>query len=201
MIDEMKEELYLYNFLRRLFLKEPAKEFLAEIRQIELPADADDSFSEGLRVIVEEARVNADRLDEWADELGIEYARLFIGPVNPPAIPYASFYLSESRSLMTDETIDVRKRYLEAGVAVKELYSTPDDHIGIELEFICDLTRRIIELSAQANQAEASRLLDIRERFLNEHFSKWVPAFADRIIAAAKTDFYKTAAFLLKESF
>ncbi|MFN3406991.1 MAG: molecular chaperone TorD family protein [Caldimicrobium sp.] len=36
-------------------------------------------------------------------------------------MPYASFYLSESRSLMTEETIDIRRRYLEAGMAVKDL--------------------------------------------------------------------------------
>ncbi len=66
---------------------------------------------------------------------------------------------------MTEETIDVRKRYLEAGMAVKELYSIPDDHIGIELEFIYYLTQRIIELFEQGQREEASRLFEIRSDF------------------------------------
>ena len=198
MIDEMKEELYTYNFLRRMFLKEPSKEFLTEISRLEISRDADDTFSEGLLMIVDEAKTNAGRLDEWADELGLEYARLFIGPLSPPAVPYASFYLSETRSLMTDETIDVRKRYLEAGVAVKELYSTPDDHIGIELEFIYDVTRRIIEALELGERDEASRLFEIRTDFISQHMALWAPLFAEKVLGSTNANFFRGAAGMLK---
>lgn len=198
MIEELKEELYAYNFLRQLFLKEPTKEFLTDISRIDLPQSADAPFSEGLIMIVDEAKKNAARLDAWTEELGLEYARLFIGPFNPPAIPYASFYLSKSRSLMTDETIDVRKRYLEAGMSVKELYSTPDDHIGIELEFIYDLTRRIIELLESGEREEASRLFEIRTGFISRHMDLWVPFFAEKVLEATNSNFFRGAAGMLK---
>ena len=198
MIDELKEELYLYNFLRQLFLKEPSKEFLTEISRIEITQGADDPFSKDLLMIVDEARKNAGRLDEWSEELGLEYTRLFIGPFNPPAIPFASFYLSESHSLMTDETIDVRKRYLEAGMSVKELYNTPDDHIGIELEFIYDLTRRIIALLESGEQKEASRLFEIKTDFISRHMNLWIPFFADNVRESANTNLFKGAAGMLR---
>jgi TorA maturation chaperone TorD len=198
MIDELKEELYSYNFLRRLFLKEPTTEFLTEISRIEITQGADDPFSEGLILTVGEAKKNAGRLDEWKEELGLEYTRLFIGPFNPPAIPYASFYISKSRSLMTDETIDVRKRYLEAGMSVKELYSTPDDHIGIELEFIYDLTRRIIASLESVEREEASRLFEIRTDFISKHMDLWVPLFADKVLETTNTNFFRGAADMLK---
>ncbi|GAB4538780.1 MAG: molecular chaperone TorD family protein [Thermodesulfovibrionia bacterium] len=200
MIDELREELYLYNLLRQVFLKEPIKELIADISRISLSEEEeDDSIDRGLKMMIDSASNNLHRLDEWLEELSLEYARLFIGPKNPPAVPYASFYLSESRSLMTEETIDVRKRYLEANMAVKNLYSIPDDHIGIELEFIYYLTQKIIELFEQGEREDASRLFEIREKFLNEHMILWVPFFANKTLDSTQEDFYKGAASLLSK--
>jgi len=198
MVEELKEDLYLYNLLRHLFLKEPDKSLLKDLAGIAMPKEADDSIAYGLKMMIDFVKNNEKRLDALSEELAIEYARLFIGPLNPPAIPYASFYLSESRLLMTDETIDVRKKYLDAGMAVKELYRIPDDHIGIELEFIYYLTQKIIEAREQGQSEEASRLLKLREEFLWLHFSKWAPKFADAVIASAKGRFYQGAALALK---
>lgn len=198
MIEELKDEVYLYNLLRQLLLKEPTKELINDLSKIEPVNEAGDEINYGLRILIESIRKNQYRLDEWLEELAIEYASLFIGPQNPSAVPYASFYLSESRSLMTEETIDVRKRYLEAGMAVKELYSIPDDHIGIELEFIYYLTQKIIELFEQGEREDASRLFEIREDFLREHMRKWLPLFADKILESTNEDFYKGTAFILR---
>ncbi|MDI6728216.1 MAG: molecular chaperone TorD family protein [Thermodesulfovibrionales bacterium] len=198
MIEELKDELYLYNFLRQLFLKEPTKELITDIAKIDMRAEIDDEINHGLKLMIDAANNNLHMLDKWIEELALEYARLFIGPKNPPAVPYASFYLSESRSLMTDETIDVRKRYLEAGMAVKNLYSIPDDHISIELEFIYYLTQKIIELFEQGQREDASRLFEIRSDFLSKHMALWLPFFADRILDSTQEDFYKGAALILR---
>lgn len=216
MIEELKEELYLYNLLRQVFLKEPSKELIEGIGKIHVHSEIDennppsppfnkgglgglsDEISYGLNLIVDSVKKNEHRANEWIEELALEYARLFIGPKNPPAVPYASFYLSESHSLMTDETIDVRKRYLEAGIAVRELYSIPDDHISIELEFIYYLTQKIIELFEQGQREEASRLFEMRSDFLSEHMALWVPFFVDTVIEFTQEDFYKGAASVLR---
>lgn len=207
MIDELKEELSLYNLLRQIFLKEPSKELIHDMGIIELTSGnpelselksfVEDMQGYGLRLMVGAIRKNENILNKWIEDLALEYARLFIGPQNPSAVPYASFYLSESHSLMTDETIDVRKQYLEAGMAVKELYSIPDDHIGIELEFIYYLTQKIIESFGKGERAESSRLFEIRNDFLRGHMAAWVPSFADNVINFTHEDFYKGAAFIL----
>lgn len=179
-------------------MKEPTRELVEDIAKIHLPAETDDEVFYGLKLIVDSAKKNRHRLDEWVEELALEYARLFIGPENPPAVPYASFYLSESRSLMTDETIDVRKRYLEAGMVVKELYSTLDDHIGIELEFIYYLTQKIIELFEQGEPGEASKVFEIRSNFISGHMTAWIPFFVEKVIESTGEDFYKGGSFMLK---
>ena len=196
MIEDLQEETYILNLLKHLFLKEPAKEFLQELGEINIVTEEND-IDKGLNLIAHAAMTNKDRLDEYVEDLALEFARLFIGPKNPPAIPYASFYLSESRTVMTDVTSDVRKRYLDAGMAVKDLYSTPDDHIGIELEFISYLTEKIIELYEDGQRSEASRLFELRHNFINEHIASWVPSFVEKILGNTQEDFYKGAAIVL----
>ncbi len=198
MIEELKDELYLYNLLRQVFLKEPTKELIEDLSRVDIPDEINDDIYSGLKMVIESCKNNVHRIDEWLEDLAIEYARLFIGPMNPPAVPFASFYLSESRSLMTDETIDVRKRYLEAGMAVKDLYSIPDDHIGIELEFVFYLNQKILEDFEDNRRAEASRFFELREDFINNHMRLWVPHFAERIIEHSREDFYTGAAFILR---
>ncbi|MFN3740063.1 MAG: molecular chaperone [Thermodesulfovibrionales bacterium] len=198
MIEELREELYLYNLLRQLFLKEPTKDLINELSKIDLTDETDDDISYGLKLLIESIKKNKYRLHEWIEDLAIEYARLFIGPQNPPAVPYASFYLSESRALMTEETIDVRRRYLEAGMAVKELYSIPDDHIGIELEFVYYLTQSAIEYFENGNREESSRIFEMRKSFLIDHMTKWIPPFVDKILKSSQEDFYKGIAYMLR---
>ncbi|MCX5907441.1 MAG: molecular chaperone TorD family protein, partial [Deltaproteobacteria bacterium] len=191
-------ELRGLNLLRRVFLKEPGKDLLEEIEKMN-PAPAEGEELEGLLLMCSAARRNEGRLPEWAEQLSLEFARLFLGPAHPPAIPYASFYLSESRSLMTEETLDVRKRYLEAGLVVKDLHRIPDDHIGIELDFLYYLTTRYLELSEIGQGPEAEHFLKIRHDFLKDHFTLWAPLFADRILESTQEEFYRgTASFLLE---
>jgi TorA maturation chaperone TorD len=198
MIEELKAQLPVLNLLRQFFLKEPEKEFLKQLSQIPLEA-AEEEGLEGLRLMRDSVRRNSHKLDEWVDQLSLEFARLFLGPVHAPAIPYASFYLSETRSLMTEETLEVRKRYLEAGLALKNLYSIPDDHIGIELEFIYYLTKEILQLNESNREKESLKLYQIRQDFLKDHMALWVPSFAQKVVDSTQEDFYKGGAFFLRE--
>jgi TorA maturation chaperone TorD len=196
MVEDLREERDVLNLLKHLFLKEATSDFLRELGAINTAANESDTDGR-LDMIICSLRANKDRLDEYVQDLAVEFARLFVGPKNPPAVPYASFYLSRSRNVMTEVTSDVRKRYLDAGMAVKNLYSTPDDHIGIELEFISYLTEKIIDLHENGQSSEGSRLFEIRNNFIKEHMSLWVPLLASKIQEAAEEDFYKGAAIVL----
>lgn len=197
MIEGLKEEASIYGLLKQIFWAEPTKEIIEGLQKISMMPEEND-IDIGLNLLANSARKNKSRLNEYQEDLAIEFARLFIGPNNPPAVPYASFYLSESKTVMSDVTIDIRKKYLEAGMAVQELYSIPDDHIGIELEFLQYLTERIIELFEKGQREEASNLNEMRDEFLKGHFSKWAPHFSDNIIASTNDDFYRGAAIMLK---
>ncbi len=197
LIEDLMEERHLLYLLKYVFWTEPSLGFLESLLNVkEIPEGG--QIDSGLNQMIKAVKSNTDRLDEYAEDLAIEFARLFIGPKFPPAIPYSSFYLSESKTVMTNVTIEVRKRYLKAGMAVKQLYSIPDDHVGIELEFISHLTERVIELYEIGERIDASRFFEMRNSFLNDHMVLWIPAFADKVLEHSREDFYKGAALALK---
>ena len=200
MQEELRGELYLYHLLRRLLLGEPTREVINEIAALPVPP-GNDLPTQGIALMINAVRSNAPRLDEWLGELAVEYARVFIGPIKPLAVPYASFYLSESHQLMTEETIDVRRKYLEAGMALNEIYSVPDDHVGIELEFLYYLTHETTALQQQGRHAEASTLETMKTDFLSNHMAHWAPDFAGQIVSSTNEDFYKGVALLLESLF
>jgi len=198
MKDDLKAELLVLNLLRQVFLKEPDRKLLEGIGKIDLNSE-EGAERGGLKGMRDSVQLNEIRLDEWTHQLSLEFARLFIGPAHPPAIPFASFYLSETHSLMTEETMAVRKQYLEAGLALKNLYQMPDDHIAIELDFLYYLTERILELLENGENTEAEMYLKLRHDFLMDHFVLWVPTFANRVLEFTSDDYFKGAASFLLE--
>lgn len=198
MKEDLKTELLVLNLLRQVFLIEPGKNLLEGIGEICLSPE-EEAEQAGLKRMSDSVKQNKWRLDEWADQLSLEFSRLFIGPAHPPAVPFASFYLSETHSLMSEETMAVRKQYLEAGVALKNLYQMPDDHIAIELDFLYYLTQRSIELIEDEKNEEAEKFLKLRHDFLSDHFGLWVPAFANRILEFTTDDYFRGAASFLLE--
>lgn len=198
MKDDLKAELLALNLLRQVFLAEPDKKLLEGIAEIKINSEGETGAG-GLKGMRDSVKQNENRLDEWTEQLSLEFARLFIGPAHPPAIPFASYYLSETHSLMTEETMAVRKRYLEAGLALKNLYQMPDDHIAIELDFLYYLTERSIELSGNGENTEIEKYLKLRHDFLMSHFVLWAPYFAERILESTSEDYFKGAASFLLE--
>lgn len=195
---ELQVELYFYRLLGQVFSVEPSKELLQQIGGIE-PLHSTDEVSRGIRQMVDSVKRNVGRIEEYQEELSVEFARLFLGPIKPVAVPYASYYLSESRLLNTEETLEVRRKYLESGMAIKELFSVPDDHIGIELEFLYYLISEIICAHEAGAQERVSALEIARDEFVNGHFLRWVPAFTDGLVADPRGDeFFKGAALLLR---
>ena len=65
-----------------------------------------------------------------------DYLRLFVGLGMPLAPPWESTWANDARLLFQRETLDVRYWYRSAGLELARLHHDPDDHIGLELEFV-----------------------------------------------------------------
>jgi len=129
--------------------------------------------------------------------LQVEFTRLIVGPAETPAVPYASFYLSPTQLVMTEETLAVRRQYLDAGVARRSDMRMPDDHLGLELDFLYFLEREIAMAEAAGDQVGAKVARARRADFVRGHLSQWVPRFASDVLGATSHHFVRAAVALL----
>lgn len=80
---------------------------------------------------------------------------------------------------------DLAAFYRAFGLEVTDDSGERQDHICLELEFMCVLAAREaygIEHQIEAGQLEQCR--DAQRKFLREHLGRWTPAFARRLAAA-----------------
>jgi TorA maturation chaperone TorD len=99
---------------------------------------------------------------------------------------------------MTEETISVRKKYLEAGIAAKYLHSIPDDHISTELEFLVLLAQEVVTLCEKGKRSDATQKYEAMNDFFSNHLALWAPTFAENIVENTNEDFFKGAALALR---
>ena len=80
---------------------------------------------------------------------------------------------------------DLAAFYRAFGLEVTEDAGERQDHICLELEFMCVLAAK--EAYALEHQLDADRLAqcrDAQKKFLREHLGRWTPAFTRRLAAA-----------------
>lgn len=128
------------------------------------------------------------------DDLCVDYARLFVGPYALLAPPYGSVYLDGERQVMGNSTLDVRKRYGDAGLALSPHFKEPPDHIAAELEFMHFLVFNEIEAALQGDRDRSTNYVDQQGLFLYHHLAAWVPQFVHQVLKHAESGFYKNLA-------
>lgn len=118
--------------------------------------------------------------DVSLEELRAEHARLFVGPANPPCLPYESVYRDGDDGpgqVLGPSTHDVVNWYREYGVGLDPDWSDLPDHLATELEFVAVLLDR--------GEVEAC------ERFLDEHPRQWFEDFAAAVRSSDPPAFYR----------
>lgn len=184
-----------YTIIGRLFLEIPTAELLSAT-EAELASSRDYVGS-----ICEAAAQEMDTLRESAccalADIKADYARLFAGVKKLPAPPWESCYLSGKRQVCTEVTERVRLAYLAACLCQDPSDNQPDDHIGLELQFLGAMSKRI----ADALYAEDCSMADVisaqRNTFIAEHLSRWAFTFCQDLEQAAETEFYRALARLV----
>jgi TorA maturation chaperone TorD len=139
--------------------------------------------------------------EELLDDLAVEFAGLFLGPgghISPHESVHHQRDGVESGMLWGEATVEVKKFIESAGLDYDPEYTGLPDHISVELEFMEALARHEEQAWSEDDDEEAFRCLDMERRFLDEHLSRWVPAFCDKVMAAAELPFYREMAALTK---
>ncbi len=183
----MKARQSVYDLLRCFFLQEPTEVFLQALKEEDVLKNLTGyhpDLDEGVQLLSEV--ISSPKIPLLVPDLLLEFTRLFIGPAPIPL--YESVYRSESGLVMQEETLAVRKKYMEAGLVVHPDRSFPDDHIGAELEFVFYLCQRTAEAKG-AEQQEA--LLRIQQKFFQEHLIQWVTPLCDRLFEETGSSYFK----------
>jgi TorA maturation chaperone TorD len=190
----MKARQNVYDLLRCFFLQEPSADFFKALQEeglLKTLRGYHPDLDEGVELL--SAVLSSPTVNPPVSDLVLEFTRLFIGPSPIPL--YESVYRSESGLIMQEETLAVRKKYMEAGLVVNPKESLPDDHIGTELEFIFYLCQK----ATQAEDGEAREaLLRMQQNFFREHLMLWVSPLCDRLFQEAQSPYFKGVARMTK---
>ena len=127
-----------------------------------------------------------------------EYHRLFVGPGSLPAPPYESVY-REGWRVMGETTLDVKRRYEEAGYAVAPSFTELPDHVAAELTFMTLLAEEEARAWEAEDTSAALAWLERERAFLGDHLTRWLPDFCVRLLASTEAPFYQRLAVSLQE--
>jgi TorA maturation chaperone TorD len=113
---------------------------------------------------------------DW-DDVEFDFNRLFVGPMELEAPPYASVYLDPLPLLMGPSTMVAREAFERLGLMSPDKNSLPDDHLALELD-ACVVIASCLEAGPD-KELEA-----LWRSFLQGHMAHWVPQFVYRVRSA-----------------
>lgn len=124
------------------------------------------------------------------DAVRAEFWQLF-GTTGPAAAPpWESVYLDRDHVVFGAKTLQVRALFARYGLVCPDTDRTPDDHIGLQLEFLARLAAEAVErLNAGDAPGAAAMTAGMRES-LESHLLRWADPFVRRLEAASATGFY-----------
>lgn len=185
------------RFLASLFLLELTQEQIDTLAICHVPK-SDSEIGQGYALIKEYLR---HRDSGTRQQLAVDYARIFLGAGNYDKItapPYESVFTSENNLLMQEARDKAIAFYRREGISLPADNTTPEDHLGYELEFMAILIERFSHEINEFNMTEAQRLLQTQNEFFSQHLENWLFAFALAIERHARTDFYRGVASLVR---
>ncbi|MGC8696329.1 MAG: TorD/DmsD family molecular chaperone [Conexivisphaera sp.] len=187
-LEQARARAALYGLFSVLFLKPEEGAEMDESRRALLRIAGCDGDGSG-----------PDAIDLDPGRLEVEYNRLFVGPGHVPCPPYESVYrrdrpLMEWGLVMGPSTIDVRRMYGEAGLAVSSDFMDLPDHVAAELEFM----RYLCAMEAE-DRAGRERWRGMQVKFLRSHIMPWYAEFLECVKDSARSKFYVVLADALRE--
>lgn len=173
----LEERTAIYMLLSRLFTDQSTSADLANYQELLAPYKDNPS---GIAISFAEMLAEWQKKDQLDHLLKTEYARVFIlaGGVRP----YQSVYLGESKMLMQEPWVAVKKFYQNCGLKLENPGLHPEDHVSVEFTFMLYLFER-------DNYKAAAE-------FFEQHISRWLPQMLEDIINYPYADFYRDVARL-----
>jgi TorA maturation chaperone TorD len=136
---------------------------------------------------------------KFSDTLGVDRTRLYRGvsPVYGPPPPYEAVWGKRVTNVAATLQ-EIAGTYRRWGMIISPEAKERLDSIGVELDFLNQLALREAE-SWETGQAEQAReLLRAQQSFLEANVGDWAPAFVEKALTMAETDFYRGHLMMLR---
>lgn len=172
-----------YSFLSGMFLREVSQDFLERLAAEPPHLGGElERFAVGLAT----ADLSTVRRDAAA-----EFAALLLGMSADPVHPYESVYTSPERLMMQDARDEVLALYRSQGLGRVGDLNIPEDHAGIELEFMARLCRKELDAMAEGDEGAVWDVRRTQQTFVRDHLLVWMPRMCDDLEARAKSGLYR----------
>lgn len=192
----MEERAVFYRFIGNALLHEFTAEQIGQLKELDLPdledAEAQEAYRKAKRYL---ARAGADP----RTDLAVDYARVFLSAGvydGLTAEPYESVFTSEDQLLMQEARDEVVTIYRENGVDIDPELHMPEDHLGLEFEFIAIMADKTAEALRDADTvadedfSEPARMVHVQADFIENHILNWIDALIEKVDEFAQLPLY-----------
>lgn len=192
-VESLATHADLLGLLGRLHRQPPDDEGLARLRGLpdEWPLPESETATQGLN-----RWRNSRTATETAQSIERDHDRLYGVSAVAVVPPYESVHREVEGLVFGEATLEVRRAYRESGLQVPEPNRVPDDHLGLEFDFLSQVLLRAAECADQGDDAGCESALQTARRFLSGHVLVWAPAMLNRAAEAARTEFMAGLAVL-----
>jgi putative dimethyl sulfoxide reductase chaperone len=191
---------HIYKFLAEA-LNYPVKEFLSAIRSREFAAEMSEAaefqpqkIRKAITQLKKVLRESKD-FENWILDLEKDYTRMFLA--SRPRLVHLFESVYKEGKLYQESTFEIARIYNQAGLAPKEEFKLPPDHIALEFELMAYLAFQETEAIHQGNQENQEYAHFLQEKVLNDHLRSFALNVAERMAAHANTTFYRSVAELI----
>jgi TorA maturation chaperone TorD len=141
-----------------------------------------------------------DEVAQLAEKLGVDRTRLYRGitPEYGPPPPYQTVWTRSRAGQDVDILQTLAGLYREMGLAPSPEATERLDYIGVELDFLRELALREAAAWESDKPETAATWVAAQQAFMNEHLGEWAPAFIEKALEWAKTDFYRGHLLMLR---
>jgi TorA maturation chaperone TorD len=188
---------HLYALLGLVYYREPTREFIERLAandpfSMPGPLWMDEGINPALRILSGSLQLYSRGVsDRDLEQLQGDHFQLFTGSGMPAAPPWASFYRTEERLMVSSHTLQVRALYDRFGLVSERKEQEPEDHVGLELEFMAFLCDRYRKCAGKGARREAVAILAAQKGFLDEHLLPWIRKFCEGVARSCWTGFYR----------
>lgn len=192
--ESWESRISIYRLLGFLFYTKPGVQDLEALRKNDvilslLNLDLEDEIP-GLTQL-KDALAQLESYEHYYSQLRCDYQFLFEGPGKLLAPPWESVYLSAEKLIFEEQTMAVRQFYKHYNLQIANFGKEPDDHMGLELQFMAFLAEQSWQLLTKNELSPFHSVISAQKDFLQEHLLQWASLFADQVCLNAETSFYK----------